>query len=545
MERIIQKTCILLCLVSMIVSLFAMDTTACAEGLSFSKSDYNNVSEEAEDAMISLEGDRGTLSDPTRGRSGNPVVIERKGVYRVTGCSDGVTIQIREPKKSGNIYLVLDNVSMTNADGPCIESRAAEQTIIQCVGENSLLSLADKGAALYSEDDLTINGSGSLEIESRKNGIQCKSVLRITGSKLTVRAVNDGLKGKKGFLMDGGSVNVTGSYEGLEGGQIDIRGGELHVTASDDGLNAAGEDVLQGDVVISGGKVFIDAAGDAIDSNRSIFITGGTTLVEGPVNSRNSIFDKGDTADARLSISGGIVLAIGSAEKAKNFKDGTQYSRLEPVTGHAGDVITTDDGSCVTLTATRDFSCVIYSSPSFTPENSIHVLSSGGANEFSEEQDFSVRAENVYMKLAIREAQESVSESGVAPIGSVIVKDGQIVGQGHDQVMQSSDPTGHGAITAIRAAGQRLGTADLAGCELYTTVEPCAMCMYACRLAGIERIYYGCTREEAGLRGFTYEDGNTLPVERDSLGGKYLVCLDREACLAMLDARAEQLQSKG
>ena len=207
-------------------------------------------------------------------------------------------------------------------------------------------------------------------------------------------------------------------------------------------------------------------------------------------------------------------------------------------------MITTDDGSGVALTATRDFSCVIYSGPGFSPESSIRVLSAGSEAEPAAEQDFSAMAENVYMKLAIREARDSVSEPDSVPVGSVIVKDGQIVGQGHDQVLQFNDPTGHGAIAAIRSAGQRLGTADLAGCTLYTTIEPCTMCEYACRLAGIERIYYGCEREEAGLRGFTREDGDALTGERDSFGDEYLVCLDRDACLAMLDARAEQLPPK-
>ena len=112
------------------------------EGNMFSKSDYNKVAEEAEDAVISLEGDHGTLSDETRGRSGNPVLIERKGVYRITGRSDGVTIRIKEPKKSGNIYLILDHAFMTNREGPCIEAEAAEKVILQCVGENSLVSMS-------------------------------------------------------------------------------------------------------------------------------------------------------------------------------------------------------------------------------------------------------------------------------------------------------------------------------------------------------------------------------------------------------------------
>ena len=354
--------------------------TASAEETSvFSKSDYNNVAEEAEDAVITLEGNRGTLSDETRGRSGNPVVIERKGVYRITGQSDGVSIRIKEPRKSGNIYLILDHVSMTNRKGPCIEAEAAEKVILQCVGENSLTSMSDSGAPIYTEDDLTINGPGRLRIESGKNGIHCKSALRITGATISIRAANDGLKGKQGIYVDGGSVTITESYEGMEGANVLIRSGELSVTASDDGINAAGEDGLQGDVVIEGGSLYLNASGDAVDSNRSILISGGVTLVEGPENSRNSIFDKGDGNDAQLSINGGTVLAIGSIEKAKNFKSGTQYSRLEPASGQAGDVITTDDGSGISMTATKSFSCVIYSSPSFTAESRIQVSPQAGA----------------------------------------------------------------------------------------------------------------------------------------------------------------------
>ena len=360
--------------------LLLLPITASAEETSvFSKSDYNNVAEEAEDAVITLEGNRGTLSDETRGRSGNPVVIERKGVYRITGQADGVTIRIKEPRKSGNIYLILDHASMTNRKGPCIEAEAAEKVILQCVGENSLTSMSDSGAPIYTEDDLTINGPGRLHIESGKNGIHCKSALRITGATISIRAANDGLKGKQGIYVDGGSVTITESYEGMEGANVLIRSGELSVTASDDGINAAGEDGLQGDVVIEGGSLYLNASGDAVDSNRSILISGGVTLVEGPENSRNSIFDKGDGNDAQLSISGGTVLAIGSIEKAKNFKSGTQYSRLEPVSGQAGDVITTDDGSGISMTATKSFSCVIYSSPSFTAESRIQISPPAGA----------------------------------------------------------------------------------------------------------------------------------------------------------------------
>ena len=335
--------------------------------------DYYNVAAEKEDAVITLDGNGGILSDSTRGQSGNPVIIERKGVYRISGQAEDVTILIREPKKSGNIYLILDHAFLVNSTAPCIQAEAAEKVILQCVGENSLTCTSEDAAAVFSNDDLTVNGTGRLRIASGKYGIHCTGTLRITGAVLSVEAENDGLKGKYGICIDGGKTTVTKSYEGLEAAQVVMRSGELSVRASDDGINASGKDDIQGDVLIQGGSLTIRADGDAIDSNRSILIEGGTVLVEGPMNGRNSIFDRGDSSDAVMSISGGTVLAVGSANKAKNFEHGTQYSRLEMISGHAGDVISLDDGTGLSLTVSRDYECVIASSPSFTESSRIIV----------------------------------------------------------------------------------------------------------------------------------------------------------------------------
>lgn len=382
-----------LCCVFAVLLLLPAAAAAKAEGPEFSNSDYRDVTAEKEDAVITLEGDKGTLSDSTRGQSGNPVVIDRKGVYRVTGQSDGVSIQIREPKKSGNIYLILDHVAMTHATAACIDAQAAEKVIIQCKGDNRLTNTSGEGAAIYAEDDLTVNGTGRLHIISAKNGIQCKSSLRLAGSALTIEAENDGLKGKYGIYVDGGNTTIAKSYEGLEAGEVVIQGGELSVYASDDGINAAGKDEIQGDVIVRGGTLYINASGDAIDSNRSILFEGGTTLVEGPVNGRNSIFDQGDTADAVLSITGGTVIATGSAEKAKSFSAGTQYSRLETLSGRAGDEIGADDGTGTVLKATKDFQCVLYSSPSFRENNQILIHAATDQTAAETEWDLSVQTE--------------------------------------------------------------------------------------------------------------------------------------------------------
>ncbi len=150
------------------------------------------------------------------------------------------------------------------------------------------------------------------------------------------------------------------------------------------------------------------------------------------------------------------------------------------------------------------------------------------------EQDTGIQAENEYMQIAIEEAMEGISHQHGGPFGSVIVKDGQIVGQGHNQVILDNDPSCHGEISAIRNAGQNLGTYDLSGCELYTTGEPCPMCLCACLWANIEKVYYGCTLEDNEMIGFRDEDFEKLFGTRDAFA-EYLVCVDRDACLELFD----------
>ncbi|MBR2527848.1 MAG: carbohydrate-binding domain-containing protein [Blautia sp.] len=344
------------------------------EGLQaeFTASDYNDVSGEKADAQIELKGNTGTISDTTRGSSGSTVTIARKGIYRVSGEAENVTILVEDTKESGNVYLILDHVTMTNTSA-CIVAEAVDQLIIQCVGENTLTSTAPEKAVIFSRDDLTINGEGSLNLISGESGIVCNDTLRITGAVMNIEAENDGLKANDALYMDGGLVNVAKSYEGIEACDMVLVDGEINICASDDGINLSGELEDEGDILVSGGSLYISSGGDGIDSNHSIFIEGGKVFIEGPENNRNSIMDKGDAADAVLSISGGTVCAIGSAEKAKAFDSGTQYARLENISGKAGETISVDDGTGLSFTASQDFDCVIYSSPTFTEESGITI----------------------------------------------------------------------------------------------------------------------------------------------------------------------------
>ena len=148
------------------------------------------------------------------------------------------------------------------------------------------------------------------------------------------------------------------------------------------------------------------------------------------------------------------------------------------------------------------------------------------------EADF--HAENEYMQMAIDEAMEGVTHGHGGPFGCVIVKDGVVVGRGHNRVLADNDATCHGEIAAIRNAGETLGTHDLTGCELYTTGEPCPMCLCACLWANIDKVYYGCTIADNARIGFRDERFDRLLGGREAVAD-YLVCVDREACLQLFD----------
>ncbi|MBQ6257222.1 MAG: nucleoside deaminase [Clostridia bacterium] len=139
------------------------------------------------------------------------------------------------------------------------------------------------------------------------------------------------------------------------------------------------------------------------------------------------------------------------------------------------------------------------------------------------------------MREAIGEACGGICQHHGGPFGSVIVKDGVIVGRGHNRVLVEKDPTCHGEVAAIRDAGKNLDTHDLSGCVLYTTGEPCPMCLFACLWANIGQVYYGCTIGDNAMIGFRDERFDDLTGGRERLKD-YLTCIDRDACLALFRA---------
>lgn len=106
-----------------------------------------------------------------------------------------------------------------------------------------------------------------------------------------------------------------------------------------------------------------------------------------------------------------------------------------------------------------------------------------------------------FMRKAIELSIENVKNGG-GPFGAVIVKDGEIVATGVNRVTANHDPTAHAEVSAIRAACQKLDTFDLSGCEIYTSCEPCPMCLGAIYWAHLDKIYYGNNKTDAARIGF-------------------------------------------
>lgn len=141
---------------------------------------------------------------------------------------------------------------------------------------------------------------------------------------------------------------------------------------------------------------------------------------------------------------------------------------------------------------------------------------------------------NKYMQMAIDQAREGIANQCGGPFGSVIVKDDVVVGKGHNNVLKKLNPTLHGEVEAIADACKTLGTHDLSGCVLYTTGEPCHMCLCATMWANIKKVYYGCTIADNGRIGFRDDKFDGIFGGREKLGD-YMEELDREACLQLFD----------
>lgn len=142
---------------------------------------------------------------------------------------------------------------------------------------------------------------------------------------------------------------------------------------------------------------------------------------------------------------------------------------------------------------------------------------------------------NPYMKLAKELAQKGVMLEEGGPFGAVITdKEGNVIATGNNQVLMQNDPTAHAEITAIRNACKKLHTYDLSDYILYTSCEPCPMCLSAIIWSNISKVFYACTKEDAATIGFR-DDFIYSYLRGEKEDVIHLEALDREECIDLFE----------
>jgi guanine deaminase len=153
-------------------------------------------------------------------------------------------------------------------------------------------------------------------------------------------------------------------------------------------------------------------------------------------------------------------------------------------------------------------------------------------------------AKHKHMLHAVNLSRTKMEEGCGGPFGAIIVKDGEVISEGWNKVTSSNDPTAHAEVSAIRAACEKLGTFNLAGCEIYTSCEPCPMCLSAIYWARLDRIYYANSRDDAAAIGFDDQflyDEVAKPIPDRSLPCEHLDLGEARDVFAAWDAKEDKI----
>ncbi len=149
-----------------------------------------------------------------------------------------------------------------------------------------------------------------------------------------------------------------------------------------------------------------------------------------------------------------------------------------------------------------------------------------------------------FMKRAIELSKENVNNGG-GPFGAVIVKEGEIVGEGVNSVSTQTDPTAHAEVVAIRNATKNLNTFNLSGCIIYTSCEPCPMCLGAIYWAHISRMFYGNTKDDAAKVGFNDKfiyDELDRPLDKRTVPAINLMKDEAGVAFKMWDDKSDKIE---
>ena len=272
-------------------------------------------------------------------QDGQDITISEEGVYVISGTASEVTITV-DAVDDAKVQIVLDGVSITNTDAPCIYVKNADKVFVTTTDSDNSLSVTgtftadgetSTDAVIFSKDDLVLNGTGTLAITSTDNGISCKDDLKITGGTYSINSQSDAIEANDSILIADGNITIQSSKDGLHAendednttGYIYICGGTLNIDAYDDAIHAttviqiddgtltlnSGEGIEATSIQINGGDIDISASDDGINAGRkSNAYTVGIEINDGNIT---IVMGNGDTdaidANGNIYINGGTI----------------------------------------------------------------------------------------------------------------------------------------------------------------------------------------------------------------------------------------------
>ncbi|MCM1105076.1 MAG: carbohydrate-binding domain-containing protein [Clostridium sp.] len=374
----------------------------------FTANDLNADWDTGSATKIALSDESSTIAGNGAYIYDSSVRIAYAGHYVLTGELTNGSVVI-DADKSDDIWLLLDGVTLYCDNDAAIRVEQADHVFLTLAAgtENSVSSGAQYSeeiiasgvdGAIYSRDDLTINGSGALTVDAEyQHGIVCNDDLAIAGGRITVSAVQDGIHandsvrvrdaeisvsaGDDGitvsnddetafFYLESGSISIPACYEGIEAIDITIAGGTVDIVPTDDGLNANGSGE-KSNIRVTGGKITVmNASGrdaDGFDSNGNIYIEGGLVLISVVGSGGNCALDYGSENGGECVVSGGTVIACGGSMMAEGFdSDSPQGFLMYTTSAEAGTSIKLEDsagGELLSAKIPYAFSSAVLSAP--------------------------------------------------------------------------------------------------------------------------------------------------------------------------------------
>lgn len=327
--------------------------------------DEGYVSLKSSKVFASVSGD-GIQADTFVYITGGSVDIKTAATFVSYSAESMATYDLSEDDfryiKSGDTYKkVADDVASKGARYAMIQSAKG----IKC-GEIKYEIDGTEYAVTENSNYFIVIAGARVKINSSDDAIHTNSGnVLIKGGTLDLTTLDDGIHADELVKIDGGEITVNGSYEGIEGAYVEIGGGTIYITASDDGINAASDDESVNEhIIISGGTITVDASGDGLDSNGTIYVSGGTLIVYGPTTGA----DTGLDADGGILIDGGNVFVASSKEMleipASNSESNVLVYGVNTVPAGSEIILTNaDGGEMVRITLKKQAQAIILSTP--------------------------------------------------------------------------------------------------------------------------------------------------------------------------------------